>query len=474
MIKKLDILILKSFLGPFIVTFFIALFVLMMQILWKYIDDLVGKGLDFITIIQFIWYASASLFALALPIAILISSIMTFGNLGESFELVAIKSSGISLLRFMRPLMFLAVIFSVISFFFANNVIPYANLKFVTLYNDIYYKKPAFDLKEGMFFTYIPNYAIKVGKKDADGKTIHNILIYEQDGRLQDNCITAEHGEMKISDDENFLEFNLKNGCRYQEQGNYYDTATDFIRINFKEFKKLFDLSVLKKQNTSDSLFRNSHKMLSVRQLGKYIDSSNKREENAQASIKKNIASYLHYNQPTDSIWKIAAAMPSHKIPDSLEPAINLSAGVILDRIKSTAETGVADVKLAQSDNRFSKIELHRKFSFSLACIILFFIGAPLGSIIRKGGMGMPLVVAIFFFLIFHLLNMFGEKFVKEGLLAPETGMWLSIIVLTPVGVFLTYKAMHDSQLFNKEFYYRLYNQLKKYVAKNKKEPITI
>ena len=148
MIKKLDILILKSFLGPFIVTFFIALFVLMMQILWKYIDDLVGKGLDFITIIQFIWYASASLFALALPIAILISSIMTFGNLGESFELVAIKSSGISLLRFMRPLMFLAVIFSVISFFFANNVIPYANLKFVTLYNDIYYKKPAFDLKE--------------------------------------------------------------------------------------------------------------------------------------------------------------------------------------------------------------------------------------------------------------------------------------------------------------------------------------
>lgn len=156
MIKKLDILILKSFLGPFIVTFFIALFVLMMQILWKYIDDLVGKGLDFITIMQFIWYASASLFALALPIAILISSIMTFGNLGESFELVAIKSSGISLLRFMRPLMFLAVIFSVISFFFANNVIPYANLKFVTLYNDIYYKKPAFDLKEGMFLPIYP------------------------------------------------------------------------------------------------------------------------------------------------------------------------------------------------------------------------------------------------------------------------------------------------------------------------------
>jgi len=474
MIKKLDILILKSFLGPFIVTFFIALFVLMMQILWKYIDDLVGKGLDFITIMQFIWYASASLFALALPIAILISSIMTFGNLGESFELVAIKSSGISLLRFMRPIMFLAVIFSFVSFLFADNVIPYANLKFVTLYNDIYYKKPAFDLKEGMFFTYIPKYAIKVGKKDADGKSIHNILIYEQEGRLQDNCFTAEQGEMKISADENFLEFNLKNGCRYQEQGNYYDTATDFVRINFKEFKKLFDLSVLKKQNTSDSLFKNSHKMLSVRQLSNNIDSAHKREEKNQADLQKNIASYFHYAQLPDSIWKAAATLPAYRIPDSLNAALAISAGTVLDRVKSTVENGMEELKLTRSDTRFSKIEMHRKFSFSLVCIILFFIGAPLGSIIRKGGMGMPLVVAIIFFLIFHLLNMFGEKFVKEGLMAPETGMWLSIIVLTPVGCFLTYKAMHDSQLFNKEFYYRLFSKLKKVRSKDKQEPITV
>ena len=165
MIKKLDKLILKSFIGPFIVTFFIAFFVLMMQSLWKYIDDLVGKGLDFGTIGLFLWYVSASLLTLAMPIAILISSIMTFGNLGESFELVAIKSSGISLLRFMRPLIGVAIILSGITFLFANYVIPYANLKFVTLYNDIVYKKPAFDLKAGQFYTHIPNYAIKAGKK---------------------------------------------------------------------------------------------------------------------------------------------------------------------------------------------------------------------------------------------------------------------------------------------------------------------
>ena len=189
MIKKLDKLIIKSFLGPFIVTFFVSIFVLMMQIIWKYIDDLVGKGLDFFTIGQFIWYASASLITLAMPIAILISSIMTFGNLGESFELVAIKSSGISLLRFMRPLMFIAILLCGITFLFANYVIPYANLKFVTLYYDINYKKPAFDLKEGVFYTQIPGYAIKAGKKDADGKTIHNVIIYDQSNYLQDNSI---------------------------------------------------------------------------------------------------------------------------------------------------------------------------------------------------------------------------------------------------------------------------------------------
>jgi len=248
MIKKLDKLILRAFIGPFIATFFIAFFMLMMQSLWKYIDDLVGKGLDFFTIGQFLWYASASLLTLAMPIAILISSIMTFGNLGESFELVAIKSAGISLLRFMRPLMYFTIILCGISYMFANYVIPYANLKFKTLYSDIYYKKPAFDLKEGVFFTYIPTYAIKVGKKDPDGKTIHNVLIYEQSNQLQDNSIVAQHGVMKISDDKNFLEFNLQNGFRYQERGNNLDTTTEYIRLGFQQFKKLFDLSVLQKQ----------------------------------------------------------------------------------------------------------------------------------------------------------------------------------------------------------------------------------
>ncbi len=465
MIKKLDILIFKSFIGPFIVTFFIAFFVLMMQILWKYIDDLVGKGLDIITILQFLWYASASLLTLAMPIAILISSIMTFGNLGESFELVAIKSSGISLLRFMRPLIVFAVLLSYVTFLFANYVIPYATLKFKTLYSDIYYKKPAFDLKEGVFFTHIPNYAIKIGKKYADGKTIGNVLIFEQGNSLQDNCIIAEKGTMKITEDKNFLEFNLENGFRYQERGNPYDTATEFTRLAFKEFKKLFDLSVLQKQNTPDSAFKGNYQMLSARQLNRSIDSLSKIEDSLSKKMNLSLISNLHFTNEPDSNWVKAAKNPltvnSVIFPDSLSESIHDRSITTATEIKNNLQFSTGDLEAKEKDIRFHKIEYHRKFSLSLACLILFFIGAPLGSIIRKGGIGMPLVVAIIFFLIFHLLNMFGEKFVKESITPPHIGMWLSVIVLIPVGIFLTYKAMHDSQLFSKEFYYRAFNKMR-------------
>lgn len=473
MIKKLDLLILKAFSGPFIITFFIATFVLMMQILWKYLDDLVGKGLDFITVMQFLWYASASLLTLAMPIAILISSIMTFGNLGESFELVAVKSSGISLLRFMRPLIGVAMILSFITFLFANYVIPYATLKFKTLYGDIYYKKPAFDLKEGVFFTHIPNYAIKVGRKDDDGKTIHDVVIFEQGGTVQDNAITAEKGTMTVSADKNFLEFNLENGYRYQERGNAYDSSTEFVRLKFKQFKKLFDLSVLQKRNTSDSNFRNSFQMLSAKQLNKRIDSLRKRNDSINLSVYKDYDFQFHYRHQPDSIWKMAAANPidSLSFPDSL--LININNTAIA---RATAIKNMQSNQLSEADNRWKDIrghlvEFHRKFSLSLACFILFFIGAPLGSIIRKGGLGMPLVVAIIFFLMFHLLNVFGEKFVKENLLPPYIGIWLAVIVLTPVGIFLTYKAMHDSQLFNKEFYYRLFKGMRNF--RKHREPVS-
>jgi lipopolysaccharide export system permease protein len=476
MIKKLDKLILKSFIGPFIVTFFIAFFVLMMQSLWKYIDDLVGKGLDFFTIAQFLWYASASLLMLAMPIAILISSIMTFGNLGESFELIAIKSAGISLLRFMRPLMWVTILLCGITFLFANYVIPYANLKFVTLYSDIYVKKPAFDLKEGVFFTHIPNYAIKVGRKNPDGKTIYQVLIYEQGTTLQDNCIIAEKGIMKISEDEKYLEFNLENGFRYQERGSPLDTNTEYIRLGFKQFKKLFDLSVLQKQQTNDSVFRNNYKMLSSRQLTKGIDSLERSKVNLSTTLSKQLTFQLRFSQVADSLWKQSAITASRKgdfIPDSARIRVRQTALNKAADVRNTLQSNLLEREAKEKDILFHRIEWHRKFALSLACLILFFIGAPLGSIIRKGGLGLPLVIAIVFFLIFHLLNMFGEKFVKQGIMDPFPGMWLAILVLMPVGAFFTYKAMHDSQLFNKEFYTRVGRRLKSYISTLRKKSAT-
>src|SRR5258708_7602170 len=302
MFKKLDKLILKAFVWPFIATFFITLFVFMMQILWKYIDDLVGKGLDFITLTKFLIYASATLVTLALPIAILLSSIMTFGKLGENFELVAIKSSGISLLRFMRPLFFVSLLLTGVAFLFANYIAPVANLKFAVIYNDIYRKSPAFDLKDGVFYNGFRGFSIKVGQKEKDKSTLHNVLIYEQSNGLQDNTIMSESGKMNVSADKKFLEFKLKNGHRYEEKGLYNSPKNEYVQLGFKEYNKLFDLTQLNIQKTSDSLFMNNMKMKTLKQLDKDIDSIKKIPDSLIKSTRTSLKSYLRFEKYKDSV----------------------------------------------------------------------------------------------------------------------------------------------------------------------------
>ena len=464
MIKKLDKLILKAFVGPFIATFFITLFVFMMQIIWKYIDDLVGKGLDFFTLIQFIVYASATLVTLALPIAILLSSIMTFGKLGESFELVAIKSSGIPLLRFMRPLFLVALILSFITFLFANYIIPVANLKFAVIYNDIYRKSPAFDLKEGVFYNGFRGYSIKVSKKDKDG-TLGGVIIYEQSSGPQDNCIIAQLGKMSISPDKKFLEFNLQNGYRYEEKGDITNPKNEYIRLGFKKYNKLFDLSQLDLQKTADSLFKSGPRMQNLRQLDKLIDSLDKFPDSFARRTQAEIHVYFNYLQFHDSDWNsvkpITTTISNFDafIPDSLKSSVFERAANTISILHNNMNNTADEFDNKSRDLKLTLSEWHRKFSVAAACLVLFFIGAPLGSIIRKGGLGLPLVIAILFFLIFWLLTIFGEKFVKGGILTPLGGTWLPIIVLIPVGVFLTYKATRDSQLFSKEYYYRLFRK---------------
>jgi lipopolysaccharide export system permease protein len=478
-IKKLDKLILKAFVGPFIVTFFITLFVLIMQILWKYIDDLVGKGLDIITFTKFIIYASTTLITLALPIAILLSSIMTFGKLGESFELVAIKSSGISLLRFMRPLFFVALILCFITFLFANYVIPVANLKFATIYNDILRKSPAFNLKDGVFYNGFKGYSIKVAKKEKDKTSLKGILIYEQSNGPQDNTVISEKGAMNMSPDKKFLEFKLQNGYRYEEKGNYNGANNEFVRLSFKEYNKLFDLSQLDIQFTPDSLYRNNFKMQTLRQLDNVLDSINKKKESFGKRTDTELSPFFKFSNDKMATQQNSALSDKDKvktlsdkdkvktstdnitiktfddiIPDTLEKDVNQTALYAVSSSRNLLQITGAEYLTNVRNVRTILIEWHRKFSLSVACLVLLFIGAPLGSIIRKGGLGMPILVGLTFFTIFHLLSTFGEKLVKQQNLTPMMGMWLPIIVLFPVGVFLTWKATRDSQIFNKEAYF--------------------
>lgn len=474
MFKKLDKLVLKAFVGPFAATFFITLFVFMMQILWKYIDDLVGKGLDIMTLIEFLIYASATLVTLAMPISILLSSIMTFGKLGENFELVAIKSAGISLLRFMRPLFIITIFLSGIAFLFANYIAPVANLKFAVIYHDIYEKSPAFDLKDGVFYDGFSGFSIKVDKKDKDKTTLHKVLIYEQSNNLQDNTIISESAKMKVSDDKKFLEFRLENGNRYEEKGNYHSIKNEFINLRFKEYNKLFDLSQLNLRKTSDSVFMNNIRMKNMRQLNADLDSLEKMPDSLYKKNRSQLSYYLQYEKYKDSAAipltpKSKAPVPTAKkaasfdmlIPDSLKYAINEQALNDASGMRNFLDVATTEYTSQNSNITQYLIEWHKKLSLSVACIVLFFIGAPLGSIIRKGGLGMPLVMALIFFMIFYLLNIFGEKFTKDHLLIPTAGMWLPVIVLSPIGFFLTYKAMHDSQLFNKEYYYRLFRGIR-------------
>ncbi len=469
--KKLDKLIIKSFIPPFFATFFITLFVLVLQFFWLYIDDFVGKGLSTGVIFEFIWYQSAVLVPLALPLAVLLSSLMTFGNLGESFELVAIKSSGISLLRFMRPLFFLTIVIAGVAFWFANNVIPVANLKSRTLLVDIVFAKPAFDLQEGVFYDKISGFAIKVGSKEKDS-VIHDVIVYEQTNTYQDNIIVAKSGVMRMSDNKRFLEFNLKDGWRYEERGERYSAnkSTEYVRLGFNEYKKQFDLSSFQFTRTADSVNKNNQRMLSMRQLDKAIDSIKRDLNKVSTRVRAEVFSSFYFPKAIDSGWKennVSVVKGFDQlIPDSLKTIVNQSAAGKVSTIRVNNEITANEFKTRTKDLTMHQIEWHRKLTLSVACLVLFLIGAPLGSIIRKGGLGTPLVFAIIFFIAFYFLSNMGEKFSKAGAMTPFSGMWFSTFLLVPVGLFITMQAMRDSQLFNKEFYYRTWKRWRRMIGK--------
>ncbi|MGB4774059.1 MAG: LptF/LptG family permease [Daejeonella sp.] len=453
----------KAFIRPFIVTFFIVMFILLMLFLFKYIDDLIGKGFDWYVIMELLFYASATNVAMALPLAILLSSIMTFGSLGENYELVAIKSAGISLQRAMMPLVIVVCMLSTGAFFFSDYMLPVANLKMGSLLYDVRNQKASFLIDEGVFNNSISGYAIRVKKKDADGQTLHNIVIYDHNtsnGNM--SVLLAKEGRMYRSSDEQFLVLKLKDGIRYVEQaGNsgQYNPRQVFMRIRFKETEQKFDLSAFKLQRTDENLFKSNYAMLNLKQLTYYRDSIKQQiDSNLKTTFTAIKPFYKEHKSPAKP--KDAQLKNPGKFKDVLQllpedrkmSAIQAAKSQIRAIKQVLADKEVFNTDYKGKVRSFS-VEFHRKFTLPLSCILLFFIGAPLGAIIRKGGLGLPVVMSVLFFLIFHITSTIGEKSAKEGTLSPFFGMWLALITLTPLGIFLTYKATVDSVLFDLDSY---------------------
>ena len=475
--KKIVNLTILTFVGPFIATFFVVLFVILIQFLWTYVDDMVGKGLEWYVILKLLFFASASFVPTALPLAILLSSIMAFGNLAESYELVALKSAGISLARIMVPLITLISLIAIGDFFFSNNLIPVANLKFQSLLWDVRQARPALDIKEGVFYNGIDNYSIHIDKKDKKSQKIEGVTIYDHTNLHGDDVVLiAKSGEMSISADQRWLALKLYDGARYEEmrddkEGRHLTDPAS--RLTFKTYELKFDLLAFKLKRTDENLFKENSVMLNLNQLQYYVDSLKtlkSRKVFADIGFAKQYLlatrdpSYVKADShPAKASATIVNKPFIYSIPTNDPKSIILraesSARNLRDMYKGQAE------ELDNSDKEIRKyeIEWHRKFSLSIACLTLFFIGAPLGAIIRKGGIGYPTVVAIFMFLIYYVISIIGERASREGAIGVFTGMWISTIVLLPIGLYLTYRANRDSVSFNyRNFLKRLISMLKK------------
>lgn len=449
-------------------TFFIVMFVLLMLFLFKYIDDFIGKGLDASVILQLMLYVSATNVTLALPLAILLSSIMTFGSLGESYELVAIKSAGISLQRAMMPLVGVVCIISISAFLFSDYMLPVANLKLGSLLYDVRSKKAAFLIDEGIFNNSIPGYSIRARKKDADGQTLHDVMIYDYNSTSDDNVnvLLAKEGKMFRSAKDQYLTLKLKDGIRYEESQGDHNPRQKFMRFRFKETEQRFDLSGFNLLRTNENLFKSNDAMLNLKQLRYYRDSVQNMVDSNLRSVYKTLTPYYRFvtEQKADRKPKTKSL---HAKVDILQyvPQTNRLQAVQHAKDQVFVIREELSIKKTIDKDYVTRlkgfiVELHRKFTLSLSCIVLFFVGAPLGAIIRKGGLGLPVVVAVLCFLVYHIISTIGEKSVRDGSTSPLVGMWIALFLLAPVGAFFTHKATTDSALFDLDSYGRFFQKL--------------
>ncbi|MBR3702779.1 MAG: LptF/LptG family permease [Alistipes sp.] len=478
--KTIHKLVLKAYLGPLIMTFFIVTFVLMMNFVWRFIEDLTGKGLSADVILELIFYATINMIPLGLPLAMLLAGIMTMGNMGENFELQAMKSAGMSLMRIMQPLIIVTFIISVASFFLVNNLVPYAYKRSMIILSDIKRQKQVLEFKDGLFFNGIhEDMSIRVEHQDPETGLLHNVLIY--DSRSQGGNMTttmAETGYIRLSDDKKFLLVTLYNGDNYQQTRNSrwytknslrhdkFDVQDMAIRMEGFDFQQ------------SDNTMVNSSQAKNIVELQHAIDSLDVTVEEAIARsydplLRDNLfTNDIQVLQLPDSMKIDKSEFTDVYLLDSLPKLTMRERNEIWKTAKTMAQNSRQSFSYDEGSAKDglnqlyrSKNDWHKKLSLPFSVIIFFMIGAPLGAIIRKGGMGTPIVISVVFFVIYYVISLSGEKMAKEGTWSSFSGIWISSFILTPIAIYLMIKATNDSSLLDTDWYDAQFKKIKKKLA---------
>jgi len=483
-IKKIDSYIFKRFITQFLMTLLICIFILLMQFLWKHVSELIGKGVGWSVLAEFFIYAIFSVVPMALPLAILLASLMTFGNLGENFELTAMKAAGVSLFRIIRPLIIFISFVCVGAFFFSNYVLPVAQTKLYTLVISLKQKSPELDIPTGEFYSGIPNVQIYV--KDKKDHILKNVMIYNFSGGFENAEVTvADSGKVQFTEDKKYIMLSLYDGESFSNLNNQKlsssTTSIPYRREIFKTKDLLIDFNS-DFTRYDESILKNEHVSKNFQQLTHSIDSVSK-DVNAFAALQgKNLVDQHFFGRDVisgsslnDSLKKVRKTYNTDSLFLTLpqEAMVRVSNSAV-EKAKLMSETVEYNKTMIGSQVTYitkHEIERHRKFTLSFACLIFFFIGAPLGAIIRKGGLGMPVVISVIMFIIYYIIDNTGYKMVKEGLWLSYQGMWLSSFVLLPIGIFLTYKAVVDASILDTEQYIKAWALIKsKFISiKNRK-----
>ena len=467
-------LIIKSYLGPMVLTFFIVTFILMMNFLFRYIDELVGKGLGFAVIAELLLYASATMISLGLPLSTLLASIMTMGDLGENNELLAMKCAGMSYRKIVTPLTVLMIVFSIGSFFIGNNLVPYSFRKMFALRYDISKQSQNLDFKEGIFFNGLPDMSVRIDKKHPQTGLMEGILIFDTSDRRGNMMTTvADSGYIRLSDDKKFMLITLYNGETYEQNrgSDWADNST--LRHHIFDVQNMSQaVEGFTMERTDDSLFSDQRTM-GLAELSVHIDSLQHRVDSVVAQLNDKFLStalFVHNRELAidsltdhrtnradlrDSIPKLDAKDRVALIKSAYTSAVNARSAANFD--ESGTKKDVTELHKYETDR-------HSLLTLPVSIMLFFLIGASLGAIIRKGGLGTPIVVSVIFFLVYYVINLFGSKLAREGTWSAFAGMWLSSFILAPVAAFFSYKANNDSNLLNADWYYHQFQRLKKLV----------